>query len=100
MGQAARCETIIYLQRKVLILQGRRVEKVTSISCDINLNIVVSVPDRSIFRAVCTKFISFEIEMLFAVVTVTCLDLHVWILVFKEIASDKGDDSFGYTIQD
>lgn len=35
------------------------------------------------------NFTSFEIEMLFAVVTVTCLDLHVWILMFEEIASDN-----------
>lgn len=54
-----------------------------------------------VFRieAFCVNFTSFEIEMLFAVVTVTCLDLHVWILMLEEIATDKGDDRSAYTIQ-
>lgn len=68
-------------------------ELVTNIFSDINR--LLCVPNRS----VCVKFTSFEIEMLFAVVTVTCLDLHVWILMFEEIATDKGDDSSAYTIQ-
>lgn len=58
-----------------------------------------SVANQNNFDTIYVKFTSFEIEMLFAVVIVTYLDLHVWVLMFEEMALNKEDDSFAYMIK-